>query len=872
LILNNCIVTGNVAGVGGDSYEDDDPGIGGVGGGIWNSGILTLNNCAITGNRAGKGGDGLYFGGVGGHGGGIYNTNTLNINNCTISNNKAGDSGLCDWNSNCGYSGNGGGIYNNGNLNMQGCTINANVTGSDFTETIGGGIYNDENANLTMIACTISGNEAGMAGGLYNEGKSQLTGVTVVYNSSGGIYNYYTMRLKNCICADNRGGSGHPEPDCAGGFYWVGYCLIKDTQGCTFTGIQKANILGEDPLLGPLADNGGPTETHALLPGSPAIDAGNSSNLYTDQRGFKRPINIPGIADVSDGADIGAYEFNASYSITGSITYNGIGLSGVTLTFSNNGGSTTTGLDGHYSHTVLYNWSGSITPTKEGYTFTPSGRNYTPVITDKQNQDYTASSLLPPQISLTRSRLNFGTNIGGKQTGPQSLLIANSGGGILKWTAAANTGWLNCTPASGTGSAVFSVAIDPAGLTPGNYAGTITIADPNAVNSPQTINVALIVYDAGSTDLPFGSFDSPVNGAVVSGSIPVTGWAIDNIGVESVKIYRNPATGEGHELLYIGDAIFVEGARPDIVLLYPDYPNNSQAGWGYMLLTNALPGQGNGAFTLYAKAVDKEGNTVILGSKNITCDNAHAVKPFGAIDTPAQGGPVSGSDYVNHGWALTPLPNTIPTAGSTITVWVDGVSLGHPSYNNNRPDVAALFPNYNNSDGAGGLFHLDTMKFANGVHTIAWTAVDNAGNADGIGSRYFTVQNPGQNSDQCPMATVENAQIPFNDSFFISVKKGFAENSRAEEIYPVNDGGIHIEIGELERVEIQLAPGTINVSPLPIGSTLDVGRGIFYWQPGPGFIGDYEFIFLAKARNGKTVKTLISVKINPKSHEGGEIR
>jgi hypothetical protein len=162
-----------------------------------------------------------------------------------------------------------------------------------------------------------------------------------------------------------------------------------------------------------------------------------------------------------------------------------------------------------------------------------------------------------------------------------------------------------------------------------------------------------------------------------------------------------------------------------------------------MLLTNFLPNGGNGTFTLTAVAEDGVGNEVILGTKTIICDNANAVKPFGAIDTPTQGGTASGSSFINWGWVLTPQPNSIPIDGSTINVYVDGVNLGHPVYNIYRQDIATLFPGYANSNGAVGYFYLDTTSYENGVHTIQWTATDNDGNTDGIGSRYFTIQNTG---------------------------------------------------------------------------------------------------------------------------------
>jgi hypothetical protein len=240
-----------------------------------------------------------------------------------------------------------------------------------------------------------------------------------------------------------------------------------------------------------------------------------------------------------------------------------------------------------------------------------------------------------------------------------------------------------------------------------------------------------------SSSRPFGSFDTPIDGSTVASSIPVTGWALDDSGIASVKIYR----GKGENLVYIGDATFVEGARPDVAAAYPGYPNNTKAGWGYLMLTNFLPNGGNGTFTFHAIATDIEGEQVTLGTKTVIIDNTNAVKPFGALDTPTQGGTASGSDFINWGWVLTPQPNRIPTDGSTINVYVDGINLGHPTYNIYRSDIANLFPDYANSEGAVGYFYLDTCAYENGVHTIQWTATDSGGNSDGIGSRYFSINN-----------------------------------------------------------------------------------------------------------------------------------
>ncbi|NIM12261.1 MAG: hypothetical protein GTO45_09125, partial [Candidatus Aminicenantes bacterium] len=423
------------------------------------------------------------------------------------------------------------------------------------------------------------------------------------------------------------------------------------------------------------------------------------------------------------------------------------------------------------------------------------------------------TSGFPPQINVNRFGIKFGAEVSGVTTGAQTLFISNVGGGTLNWSITVDANWLVCSPVSGSGSGEVTVSINPVGLSPGTYNGTITISDPNAGNSPQTVEVTLEVVGSGQTAAPFGFFATPGDATIVRSSIPVTGWALDDIGVQSVQIFREENDG----VVYIGDAVFVEGARPDVEQSYPTYPNNYKAGWGYMMLTNFLPGGGNGTFKIHAIATDMEGNQVILGTKTIICDNANAVKPFGAIDTPTQGGIASGSQFINYGWVLTPLPNTIPTDGSTIRIWVDGVFVGNPVYNQYRQDIADLFPGYNNSNGAVGYFYLDTTQYENGVHTIQWTAVDDAGNTDGIGSRYFTIRNTVENRVHSAQRTEGRGGSPWppidiiDISTPVEIKKGYNQRIKPKAVYPDEKGIISIEIKELERFEIHFfEPGHKN--------------------------------------------------------------
>ena len=138
------------------------------------------------------------------------------------------------------------------------------------------------------------------------------------------------------------------------------------------------------------------------------------------------------------------------------------------------------------------------------------------------------------------------------------------------------------------------------------------------------------------------------------GSVPVTGWALDDVKVVSVKVYRDTVAGEpAGSLVYIGDATFVPGARPDVAAAYPTIPFNTRAGWGYLLLTNTLPNRGTGTYRLSIYATDQEGNQQLLGIRTIICSNSTATVPFGAIDTPAQGEVVSSATVNNFGWVLS---------------------------------------------------------------------------------------------------------------------------------------------------------------------------------------------------------------------------
>ncbi|MBW4419443.1 MAG: CHAT domain-containing protein [Myxacorys californica WJT36-NPBG1] len=257
------------------------------GGGIQNSGAnVTLRNSTLFNNRA------LI------QGGGINNTNTgqLQLLDSTVLQN------IAQGNPSPG-GGNAGGIYTNGPTTILRSLIEGNKATGD-----GGGIFSTAPLNLTNV--TISGNSATEGGGIYSSGTTLIRNNTLTNNQAnnagGGIFNRSgSAQLQNTIIAGNRSAS---SPDVAGLFTDQGNNLIGIRDGST--GFTKSTLVGTatnpiDPLLEALANNGGFSQTHALLPRSPAVNAGNNAIATpTDQRGAPRIQQTV--------IDIGAFESNSS--------------------------------------------------------------------------------------------------------------------------------------------------------------------------------------------------------------------------------------------------------------------------------------------------------------------------------------------------------------------------------------------------------------------------------------------------------------------------------------------------------------------------------------------------------------------------------
>jgi predicted outer membrane repeat protein len=331
LTVSNCSFTNNSSIYGGAIYSDGS-GTGGnatltvlnssvvsnfvqfAGGGIYNTGAaatVSLMNSIVNNNTAAH----SDIGDARGEGGGIYNSGgTLTITNSTVSNNHAGvDFPL--------LAGIGGGIYNSGPLMITDSTVSGNQAylygggiaggGTITNSTISGNQANGQHdgqpfgrgggisGSVTLTNSTLSGNYAILSGGGI-DGGGTITNSTLSGNNGGGVSVSGTLEIGNTVL---KAGSGANISNNGGTVTSHGYNVCSDDGGGFLNG--PGDQINTDPMLGPLQDNGGPTFTHELLTGSPAIDAGDPNFTpppYYDQRGpvFWRVRN--------DRIDVGSFE------------------------------------------------------------------------------------------------------------------------------------------------------------------------------------------------------------------------------------------------------------------------------------------------------------------------------------------------------------------------------------------------------------------------------------------------------------------------------------------------------------------------------------------------------------------------------------
>jgi CSLREA domain-containing protein len=430
-----------------------------LGGGIYNDGTLTLTNVTMDQNYAYDNSNHSS-----GYGGGIYNSNsgTARITNGTFSTDRSRAHG-------------GGGIYNQGNITVDQSYFYDNLVdvvtlyGSNgqknYISGYGGGIYNINIAtirgctfyenqvfgpsaygaglanfgNMTLINSTFSkneindwGNRNGEGSGIYNGTGNNNTGELVIINSTlanniidnnsdGDIYNYQSsIGLYNTIASSCYSNHGNVTASI--------HNIIMGNCGPNSS---------DDPMLESLADNGGTTPTFALQADSPAVDAGDDSTCAsTDQRSIPRPQG--------NHCDIGAFELQ-QYTISGNASKAGTKFSytdGIAK-------STIADNNGDYSLWVTNGWSGTITPFKVGYYFTPATRSYSNVLSNLQNQNYVApvAYQISGNVGIAGASLNF-TDSSAK------TVIADSAGNYSLWVASGWSGTITPSKAGYTFSPV----------------------------------------------------------------------------------------------------------------------------------------------------------------------------------------------------------------------------------------------------------------------------------------------------------------------------------------------------------------------------------------------------------------------------------
>jgi predicted outer membrane repeat protein len=316
----------NVSGVGSPNVEIRGLTVAngrGVGGGIMNEGNLSLVDAVLAANSSAA------------SGGGIFNQGTLSVTRGTFIGNSAGMSGGALLNfgtvtiadstftgNSCSHSG--GGIFNQGTLTISNSVLAGNsaaagggincsgavtITGSTFAgntaSSFGGGI--DNWGPLTVTNSTLSGNSAAAGGGIHsNNGPLAIIGSTITGNTAttvgGGIRSAtgVAATLTSTIAAGNSAPTGAE----LSGPFMLDHSLVWRLAGFTFReAAPGTNLFGLDPLLGPLANNGGRTPTHALLAGSPALDRGSNPFGFTQDQRSSGMDRVVGAA-----ADIGAFE------------------------------------------------------------------------------------------------------------------------------------------------------------------------------------------------------------------------------------------------------------------------------------------------------------------------------------------------------------------------------------------------------------------------------------------------------------------------------------------------------------------------------------------------------------------------------------
>jgi hypothetical protein len=502
-ILSACTVTGN------------------SGRGISNSGNLTINNSTISGNAVLGANAWVYFGtsygpdpvsyAGDGMGGGIYMASgTLSINSSTIADNMA-YGGDCSYSflGSAGY-GLGGGLY------IAGGTVSIN--NSTFAD-------NQAIAGVGYAGCPPG---RGYGGGIFMQAGAVQMHDTIVADDS----------------ATTTGPDLHGAPISS-----LGYNLIGNSSGGS--GYAASDLLNVNPQIGPLQNNGGPTQTMALLAGSPAIDAGDNANAPAyDQRGPGYPRIVNGVID------IGAFEVQngssnqaSSLAVAGFPSVTTAGAPGTfTVTARNADGSTDTA----YTGTVHFTSSDPRAALPANYTFTPAdaGRHtFSATLFSAGNQSITATDTMTAGLTGTDS------GIGVNPAGASQLAFGQQPSTTTAGQAISPAVAVDVEDPYGnvvsSDSSTVTLTLSSGTFAGGSATAAVTASGGVATFSTLAINKAggysLTATDGSLTPASSGSFT--INPAAASKLVvtgfpsPTTAGALHTFTVTAMDPYGNVATG-----------------------------------------------------------------------------------------------------------------------------------------------------------------------------------------------------------------------------------------------------------------------------------------------------------------------------------------
>lgn len=794
LTMTNCVVSNNFTGIGGKGAGS---GGSGAGGGMTIGGVgstVTLTNVTVTGNRTGDIavpiGAGLSSGNSGGGGGVAFGGGTLTATNLNISNNKVGDLVRGD------VSGGGGFFMVSGTVTLTKAIINNNVGGSVtglFAGAGAGGGVDNINGTLTIIDSDVSGNQAGAStdsqgdggwgGGIAGGASLTVINTTVSNNSAGapngrggGIVGA-NVRLVNCTITGNTAfnneghgvrlftgsafarntiiaGNGPSGPEIVGTFTSQGHNLIGRSDGSNgFTNGSNGDIVGTlgapiNPQLGPLANNGGNSPTHALLSNSPALDAGdncvtqaahcsdaNIPQIINDQRGggFSRLVDGPDV-DTTATVDIGAYETQPVLANLADTTGNEdtqlrvafdagdtSTISSVTATSSNPilvpndsphlsaaiNGSTgvvtinpATDQSGTTNILVTVNRTGG--PESKTFLLTVGAVNDAPTFTKSTNQ--TVNEDAGPQTVV-----NWATNISAGAADESSQTLAfqvtgNTNAGLFSAAPAiSSSGTLTyTTAANATGTATITISLKDNGGTANGGVDT---------SASQTFTITVV----GVNDAPsfIKGTDRTVNED--SGSQNIFSWA--------TSISAGPPD-EGVQTVAFQ---VTNNTNPSLFAAGPTVSSSGQ-----LSFTPATNANGSATITIVLKDSGGTANggldTSAPQTFTITVTSVNDAPSFtkGANQTPSEdSGPLT---FAN--WATAISPGPADESGQTVTFQI---------VSNSNTALFAVAP----AISATGTLTYTPAADANGAATITINLKDNGGTANGgldtSSSQSFTI-------------------------------------------------------------------------------------------------------------------------------------